>query len=39
MHDLSLNFFYKTSFDIITGRGADGKAPDVLWAVVLGIRG
>ncbi len=37
MHDLSLNLFYKTSFDITDG-GADGKDPDVLWAVVLGIR-
>ncbi|WP_322151141.1 hypothetical protein [Paratractidigestivibacter sp.] len=37
MHDLSLNLFYKTSFDIVD-EGADGKDPDALWAVVLGIR-
>lgn len=37
MHDLSLNLFYKTSFDVFN-EGADGKDPDALWTVVLGIR-
>lgn len=37
MHDLSLNLFYKTSFDVFD-EGAEGRNPDALWAVVLGIR-